>query len=162
MFCKILFGKALFLLPLLYGGHVTASCFGYQAEKISGKALEGHVTRAVNLNEAECNNLCFGTLNCLSINHYAGESDGRQTCELNKASRRVVPSSLVRKAGYNYIEITVSRRRKPANLSKREGADQVDPYVTFTPSRTSMDLVFQGIQRLTISLLFSFLEDCPM
>ena len=78
MFCKILFGKALFLLPLLYGGHATASCFGYQAEKISGKALEGHVSRVVNLNEAECNNLCFGTLNCLSINHYAGESDGRQ------------------------------------------------------------------------------------
>ncbi|XP_078342889.1 serum amyloid P-component-like [Oculina patagonica] len=70
-----------------------------------GHALIGHVisTYTVNL-FPECQELCTQAPRCLSYNYEYKSTSSNHVCEINDATDKMCPGSLVRKPGFKYYE----------------------------------------------------------
>ncbi|KAL9959490.1 hypothetical protein ACROYT_G032817 [Oculina patagonica] len=111
-----------------------------------GHALIGHVFSTHNVNLfPECHELCLQAPRCLSYNYEYKSTSANHVCEINDATDKMCPGSLVRKPGFKYYEDKGSMCTRPCPPSSTD-TDETNFQVTF-PEKSVKDYIRFDLQR---------------
>ncbi|KAL9959491.1 hypothetical protein ACROYT_G032818 [Oculina patagonica] len=139
---------ALFILKLVLSKSISAEYFQPSCAKKSrkfiateGHALIGHVISTHNVNLfPECHELCLQTPRCLSYNYEYKSTSSNHVCDINDATDKMCPGSLVRKPGFKYYEDSM------CSTPSSTDAEGTNFQVTF-PEKSVTDYIRFDLQR---------------